>query len=51
VSWCVLGETLHTLTKALELRLNILSASLIWAFRRVAVPVELVVLAGTAPLM
>lgn len=40
-----------TLVKLAELRLNILSASLIWAFLRVAVPGPLVVEAVVAPLM
>lgn len=42
---------LHTLRKLEELRLNILSASLIGAFRRVAVPAPPVVVVVAAPLM
>ncbi len=41
----------HTLKKLLELRLNILSTSLIGAFRRVAVPAPPVVVVVAAPLM
>lgn len=41
----------HTLKKLVELRLNILSASLIGAFRLVAVPAPPAVVVVAAPLM